>query len=66
MREVIVERDRAAGVILDDGATIRAKYVASGVNPKLLYTRLMPADALPRGLSSPASAIGATAPARSG
>jgi phytoene dehydrogenase-like protein len=47
VREVIVERDRAVGVILDHGETIRAKYVVSSVNPKLLYTRLIPADALP-------------------
>jgi phytoene dehydrogenase-like protein len=47
VREVIVERDRAVGVVLDNGKTIRAKYVASSVNPKLLYTRLVPADALP-------------------
>jgi phytoene dehydrogenase-like protein len=47
VREVIVERDRAVGVILDNGQTVRAKYTASGVNPKLLYTRLVPADALP-------------------
>ena len=47
VREVIVERDRAAGVILDNGETIRARYVVSGVNPKLLYTRLVPAGALP-------------------
>jgi phytoene dehydrogenase-like protein len=47
VREVIVERDRAVGVILEDGETIRAKYVVSNVNPKLLYTRLVPADALP-------------------
>jgi phytoene dehydrogenase-like protein len=47
VREVIVEHDRAAGVILDNGGTVRAKYVASSVNPKLLYTRLLPADALP-------------------
>ncbi|MEA2838452.1 MAG: hypothetical protein QOD89_3002 [Bradyrhizobium sp.] len=47
VREVIVERDRAVGVVLDSGETIRAKYVASNVNPKLLYTRLLPADALP-------------------
>jgi phytoene dehydrogenase-like protein len=46
VREVIVERDRAVGVILDNGETVRARYVASGVNPKLLYTRLLPADAL--------------------
>ena len=47
VREVIVEQGRAAGVILDNGETIRAKYVASNVNPKLLYTRLIQADALP-------------------
>src|SRR5271168_4946495 len=47
VRELIVERDRAVGVILDNGETIRAKYVASSVNPKLLYTRLVPSGALP-------------------
>ncbi|HEV7637051.1 MAG TPA: NAD(P)/FAD-dependent oxidoreductase [Bradyrhizobium sp.] len=47
VREVIVERERAVGVILDDGQTVRAKYIVSSVNPKLLYTRLLPADALP-------------------
>jgi phytoene dehydrogenase-like protein len=47
VREVIVERDRAVGVVLDNGEAIRAKYVVSGVNPKLLYTRLISADALP-------------------
>src|SRR3954449_4397806 len=49
VREVIIERDRAVGVSLDNGGTIRAKYIASGVNPKLLYTRLLSADALPAG-----------------
>jgi phytoene dehydrogenase-like protein len=48
VREVIVERDRAVGAILDNGETIRAGYVASSVNPKLLYTRLVPADTLPK------------------
>jgi phytoene dehydrogenase-like protein len=47
VREVMVERDRAVGVVLDNGETVRARYVASSVNPKLLYTRLVPADALP-------------------
>ncbi len=46
VREVIVEKDRAIGVILDTGETVRAKYVVSNVNPKLLYTRLVPEDAL--------------------
>jgi phytoene dehydrogenase-like protein len=47
VREVIVERDRAVGVVLEDGRQIRAKYVVSNVNPKLLYTRLVPSEALP-------------------
>jgi phytoene dehydrogenase-like protein len=47
VREVIVERDRVTGVVLDNGEAIRAKYVASSVNPKLLYTRLVPSGALP-------------------
>src|SRR5271165_2276305 len=47
VREVIVERDRAVGVTLDNGETLRARYVVSSVNPKLLYTRLLPAEALP-------------------
>jgi phytoene dehydrogenase-like protein len=46
VREVIVEGDRTVGVILDNGETVRARYVASSVNPKLLYTRLVPAGAL--------------------
>ena len=41
------ERDRAVGVVLDNGEAVRARYVASSVNPKLLYTRLLPAEALP-------------------
>jgi phytoene dehydrogenase-like protein len=47
VREVIVKHDRVMGVVLDNGETISAKYVASSVNPKLLYTQLLPADALP-------------------
>ncbi|WP_348250751.1 hypothetical protein, partial [Salmonella enterica] len=48
VREVIVGSDRAVGVILDSGTSVRAKYVASSVNPKLLYTRLIPGNALPK------------------
>src|ERR1700732_1084412 len=47
VREVIVEGGRAAGIILDNGETVRARYVAASVNPKLLYTRLLPSGALP-------------------
>src|SRR3954471_14269057 len=47
VREVIVENDRAVGVILDNGETIRAQYVVSNVNPNLLYTPLAGAGAAP-------------------
>ena len=57
VREVIVEGDRAAGVILDNGATIRAKYVVSNVNPKLLYTRLVPAGRAGAGIPRPHGAL---------
>jgi phytoene dehydrogenase-like protein len=48
VREVTVEKGRATGVILDNGEAISAKYVVSNVNPKLLYTRLVPQAALPK------------------
>jgi phytoene dehydrogenase-like protein len=44
--EIVVERGRATGVVLDDGRTVRARYIAANVNPKLLYTRLLPAGSL--------------------
>ena len=47
VRELIIERGGVRGVVLADGRTIRATIVASSVNPRLLYTRLIPADALP-------------------
>ncbi len=49
VREIIVERDRVAGVMLEDGRAIRAPVVASNVTPKVLYTGLIPPDALPAG-----------------
>jgi phytoene dehydrogenase-like protein len=45
--EVIVEGGRAVGIALADGRAIRAKKIVASVNPKLLYTRLVPANALP-------------------
>jgi phytoene dehydrogenase-like protein len=46
VREVIVERGRASGVVLADGTAVRARAVAANVDPKLLYGRLVPAGAL--------------------
>jgi phytoene dehydrogenase-like protein len=46
VREVIVEKGRACGVVLVDGAIVRAKAIVANVNPKLLYGKLVPEDAL--------------------
>jgi len=47
VREIIVESDSVRGVLLADGREIRAKKIAANVNPKLLYTTMLPAEALP-------------------
>ena len=47
VREIIVERGRACGVVLADGTTVRARAVIANVNPKFLFENLVPRDALP-------------------
>src|SRR3984893_10236398 len=46
VREVLIEKERAAGVVIDDGRVIRATAVAANLNPKLLYTALVPPGAV--------------------
>ena len=46
VREVLIEKGGAAGVVLANGSTIRGTVVAANVDPKRLYTRLVPAGAL--------------------
>ncbi|HET9427998.1 MAG TPA: NAD(P)/FAD-dependent oxidoreductase [Allosphingosinicella sp.] len=48
--EIIVERGKAAGIVTR-GKPIRAKAVAAGVNPKLLFDRLIPEGAVPAEIS---------------
>ena len=45
VEEIIVERGRAAGAVAG-GTTYRARAVAAGVNPKLLFGRLLPDGAV--------------------
>jgi len=45
VEEVIVEKGRALGVVAD-GKAWRSRQVAAGVNPKLLFDRLMPNGAV--------------------
>jgi phytoene dehydrogenase-like protein len=46
--EVLLGAKGVDGVRLESGEEIRAGLVASALNPKLLYTRLVPEDALPK------------------
>jgi phytoene dehydrogenase-like protein len=47
VREVIVEKGRAVGIVLKNGRSIHAPAVASNVHPQLLFDRLVPEEALP-------------------
>jgi phytoene dehydrogenase-like protein len=47
VKEVLVEKGRAAGVVTENGDMFRAKIVAANINPKLLYRDLVPQEAQP-------------------
>ena len=46
VRELLIENGRAAGVVLASGQVVRSAAVAANVNPKLLYTAMIPEGAL--------------------
>jgi phytoene dehydrogenase-like protein len=46
--EIIVERGRAVGVVLEDGTAIRARAVVANVNPQHLFRDLVPREAISR------------------
>ncbi len=47
VREVLVEGDRAVGVVTESGETLRAAAVISNLNPKLLFGSMFAPSALP-------------------
>lgn len=49
IRRVLIENGRASGVETDTGEAIRARAVAAGINPRLLYLDLIDSSALPGG-----------------
>ena len=51
VRDVIVERGRATGVVLRDGTAIRASAVIANVNPQHLFQKLVPREAVPRAMA---------------
>lgn len=47
VREIVVEKDRAAGAVTGSGEIFRARTVISNLNPKLLFRSLVDRTALP-------------------
>jgi phytoene dehydrogenase-like protein len=47
VREVLIEGGRAVGVVTEAGTTLRAAAVVSNLNPRLLFLKLLPPEALP-------------------
>jgi len=47
VREVLVEGERAVGVVTESGETLRAAAVISNLNPKLLYLNMFAPGTLP-------------------
>ncbi len=47
VERVIIENDRAVGVVLENGETLKARSIVSNIGPKLLFTKLVDADAQP-------------------
>ena len=47
VREVLVEGNRAVGVLTESGESLRAAAVISNLNPKLLYLQMFAPEALP-------------------
>jgi len=47
VRQVLVEGERAVGVVTESGETLRAAAVISNLNPKLLYLNMLEPGALP-------------------
>ena len=52
VREVIVERGRATGVVLKDGTALYARAVVANVNPQHLFQTLVPREAVPRAMAT--------------
>src|SRR5262249_34409627 len=50
--EVIVEKDRAVGVVVKDGTSVRSRAVIANVNPQYLFQNLLPPEAVPESVAA--------------
>jgi phytoene dehydrogenase-like protein len=51
VREIIVESDRTAGVVLKDGTSVRGRAVIANVNPQYLFQSLLPREVVPQAVA---------------
>jgi phytoene dehydrogenase-like protein len=47
VKEILIERGKALGVVLQDGRVVRGRMLVANVNLKLLYTRMLSPSSLP-------------------
>jgi phytoene dehydrogenase-like protein len=52
VREIIFERGRACGVVLQDGTPLTARTVIANVNPQYLFQVLLPHDVVPPAMAA--------------
>jgi phytoene dehydrogenase-like protein len=52
VREIIVERGRATGVVLEDGTPLRARAVVANIDPQHLFQNLVPHEAVPPAMAA--------------
>jgi phytoene dehydrogenase-like protein len=52
VREIIVERGRATGVVLEDGTPVRARAVIANVDPQHVFQTLVPREAVPPAMAA--------------
>ena len=52
VREIIVERGRATGVVLEDGTPVRARAVIANIDPQHLFQGLVPREAVPSAMAA--------------
>jgi phytoene dehydrogenase-like protein len=52
VREVIVERGRATGALLEDGTPVRARAVIASVDPQQLFQVLLPREVVPSAMAA--------------
>jgi phytoene dehydrogenase-like protein len=51
VREIIIDRGHAVGVVLEDGTPLRARAIVANVNPQQLFQALLPREVVPRAMA---------------